>query len=140
MSDIQQTPVYIRRDTQRPQYIPFTNFLMDLPLSLTAKLLYAQMLSRALLSQKNGWMDKEGRVYILFPESEMCKAVHKGLTTVKTALRDLEKAGLLEKAPHPHSSVNRIYLKIIPDTKTRKKKRAVNPGIRDYSYEGEDSL
>jgi hypothetical protein len=113
---------------------------MDLPLSLTAKLVYAQMLSRALLSQKNGWTDKEGRVYILFPESEMCKTVHKGLTTIKTALRDLEKAGLLEKAPQPHSSVNRIRLKIIPDSKTRKKEQAVNPGIRDYSYEGEESL
>ena len=140
MNDLQKTPVYIRHDTQRPQYVPFPTFLMDFPLASTARTLYAFMLNRALLSQKNGWVDKEGRVYILFPESEMCAELHKGLTTVKTALRDLEKTGLIEKAPHPHSSVNRIYVKIVPDAKTRKKKQAVNPGIRDYSYEGEDSL
>ena len=140
MNDLQKTPVYIRHDTQRPQYVPFPTFLVDYPISTTAQMLYAHLLNRALLSQKNGWADKEGRVYILFPESEMCAEIHKGLTTVKSALRDLEKSGLIEKAPHPHSSVNRIYVKVVPDTKMRKKKRAVNPGIRDYSYEGEDSL
>ena len=139
MNDLQKTPVYIRHGTQRPAYFPFPMFLMDFPLTMTARVLYALMLNRALLSQNNGWADKEGRVYILFPESEMCAALHKGLTTVKTALRDLEQAGLLERAQHPHSSANRLYVKVIPEEKTRKK-RAVNPGIRDYSYEGEDSL
>ena len=78
--------------------------------------------------------DLQHRVYILFPEAEMCAVLHKGQTTVKTVLRDLTKAGLLEKAPQPHGRANRLYVKVIPDAHAGKRKR------RDYSYEGEDSL
>ena len=53
---------------------------------------------------------------------------------MKTALRDLTKVGLIEKAPQPHGKANRLYVKVIPDARAGKRKR------RDYSYEGEDSL
>ena len=134
MNDLQHTTEYIRRGTKRPFFFPFPLFLMELPLSMTARVLYAIMLNRAMLSQHNGWTDEQGRVYILFPEAEMCAVLHKGQTTVKTVLRDLTKAGLLEKAPQPHGRANRLYVKVIPNAHTGKQKR------RDYSYEGEDSL
>ena len=132
MNDLQHTTQYIRRETKRPDFCPFPLFLMELPLSMTARVLYAIALNRAMLSQHNGWTDEQGRVYILFPESEMCAVLHKGQTTVKTVLRDLTKAGLLEKVPQPHGRANRLFVKVIPDKVTRKR--------RDYSYEGEDSL
>ena len=33
----------------------------------TAKLLYALLLDRSTLSQKNGWQDGEGRIFIVYP-------------------------------------------------------------------------
>ena len=132
MNNFQNTPEYIRRGTKRPVFFPFPLFLMELPLSMTARVLYAIALNRAMLSQHNGWTDEQGRVYILFPESEMCAVLHKGQTTVKTALRDLTKVGLIEKVQQPHGKANRLYVKVIPDKVKRKR--------RDYSYEGEDSL
>ena len=134
MNDFQNTPEYIRRGTKRPVFFPFPLFLMELPLSMTARVLYAIALNRAMLSQHNGWTDEQGRVYILFPESEMCAVLHKGQTTVKTALRDLTKVGLIEKVQQPRGKANRLYVKVIPDTRAGKRKR------RDYSYEGEDGL
>ena len=41
------------------------------PLSLAAKILYGVLLDRMALSVKNGWLDKEQRVYIIFKIEEI---------------------------------------------------------------------
>lgn len=42
-------------------------------ISQTAKLLYALFLDRSALSQKNGWTDGEGRVFIVYPITEIAE-------------------------------------------------------------------
>ena len=51
---------YIRADTTLPAYLPYPRFLLKMEISQTAKLLYALLLDRSTLSQKNGWQDGEG--------------------------------------------------------------------------------
>lgn len=46
-----------------PQYLPYARFLLNTDLSHTAKLLYTLLLDRATLSQKNNWVDEQGRIY-----------------------------------------------------------------------------
>lgn len=123
-----------------PVYLPLPTFLMDHQLPMTARVLYALLLNRANLSKRNGWIDALGRVFVIYPEAEMGKALHKGLSTVKRALNDLEGAGLLERVSQEHSSANRIYVKVLTAAKGKRKKAPAYPGLRDYSYEGEDSL
>ena len=65
MSEKQYRTVYIRRDSKRPVYAPFPVFLMDYDLSMTARVLYALMFNRAMLSQINNWVDDLGRVFIV---------------------------------------------------------------------------
>jgi len=36
-------------------------------LSHTARLMYVLLLDRMTLSQKNGWVDVQGRAYVLYP-------------------------------------------------------------------------
>ena len=51
-------------DTPLPIYLPYPRFLLKMEISQTAKLLYALLLDRSTLSQKNKWLDDEGRIYI----------------------------------------------------------------------------
>ena len=44
-------------DTKLPAYLPYPRFLLKMEISQTAKLLYALLLDRSTLSQKNKWQD-----------------------------------------------------------------------------------
>ena len=48
---------YMTAETIVPSYLPYPRFLLKMDLSQTAKLLYALLLDRSTLSQKNGWTD-----------------------------------------------------------------------------------
>ena len=74
----------------------------------TAKLLYALLLDRATLSQANGWLDEGGRIYLVFPIEKIAAALDRSSMTVKTALSELEDAGLIERRRSGFSKPNRI--------------------------------
>lgn len=88
---------YIRADTRLPAYLPYPRFLLKMEISQTAKLLYSLLLDRSTLSQKNKWLDDEGRIYIIYPIAEIAEILDKGSTTIKGALNELDTAGLLER-------------------------------------------
>ena len=60
--------------------------LLKMEISQTAKLLYSLLLDRSTLSQKNKWLDDEGRIYIIYPIAEIAEILDKGSTTIKGAL------------------------------------------------------
>ena len=84
-------------ETELPAYLPYPRFLLKMDISHTAKLLYVLLLDRSTLSQKNGWQDSEGRIYIVYPIAEIAEMLDKGCTTIKGALNELDAAGLLER-------------------------------------------
>ena len=87
----------MRADTRLPPYLPYPRFLLQTDLTQTAKLLYALLLDRATLSQSNGWLDESGRIYLVFPIEKIAAALDRSTMTVKTALSELEDAGLIER-------------------------------------------
>ena len=97
--------------TELPAYLPYPRFLLKMDISHTAKLLYALLLDRSTLSQKNGWQDSEGRTYIVYPIAEIAEMLDKGCTTIKGALNELDAAGLLERRRAGFSCANRLYVK-----------------------------
>ena len=104
--------VYMRRDTRLTQYLPYPQYLLTLDISGTAKVLYALLLNRATLSQKNAWADDAGRIYIIYPIDAMAGDLHKSRTTVKHALAELDGCGLLERRPSGFGRPNHLYIKI----------------------------
>ena len=46
-------------------------------ISQTAKLLYALLLDRTTLSQRNGWQDDQGRTFIVYPIAEIAEMLDK---------------------------------------------------------------
>ena len=105
---------YMTAETELPAYLPYPRFLLKMDISHTAKLLYALLLDRSTLSQKNGWQDSEGRTYIVYPVAEIAEMLDKGCTTIKGALNELDAAGLLERRRAGFSCANRLYVKVPP--------------------------
>ena len=124
-------------ETELPAYLPYPRFLLKMDISHTAKLLYALLLDRSTLSQKNGWQDSEGRTYIVYPIAEIAEMLDKGCTTIKGALNELDAAGLLERRRMGFSAANRLYVKVPPipvvqfsDQLTDKKPTLIRAGNR----------
>ena len=96
-----------------PPYMAYPKFLLKLNISETAKLVYMLLLDRARLSMKNGdWQDEQGRVFVLYTIPNLAKDIGKGETTVKKALNQLVKQGLILKQSLGPGQPNKIYVKI----------------------------
>lgn len=52
---------YVGADTHLPPYLSYPRFLLKMDIAQTARLLYALLLDRTTLSQRNGWQDESGR-------------------------------------------------------------------------------
>ena len=82
--------------------------------SINAKLLYGLLLNRTPLSQKSGWVSENGNVYVIYTIKQMADDLDRSERTVKTALRELENAGLITRIRQGWNQANRIFLQI-PD-------------------------
>ena len=104
--------VYLTVTTPLPQYLPYARFLLDTDLSHTAKLLYTLLLDRATLSQKNNWIDAQGRIYVLYPLSNLAEDLRCSISSITRAFAELENAKLVERIRSGFSKPSRILLKI----------------------------
>ena len=59
--------------------------------------------------------DEGGRIYLVFPIEKIAAALDRSTMTVKTALSELEDAGLIKRRRSGFSKPNRIYVKMPPD-------------------------
>ena len=105
---------YISITTRLPRYLPYAEFLLQMDLSLTAKLIYTMLLDRTTLSQKNGWADENGNVFVIYTMEDLCAVTGKCISTIKAVLNDLTEAGLIEKTRGGYSAPSRIYVKLPP--------------------------
>ena len=80
-------------------------------LSTDARTLYGILLDRMSLSAKNGWLDEQGRVYIIYTVREvqesLCCAEHKAVKL----FRELEQANLIERKRRGLGRPSLIYVK-----------------------------
>ena len=109
-----QETIYVGLDTGLPPYLPYPRFLLKMDISQTAKLLYALLLDRTTLSQRDGWQDDQGWTFIVYPIAEIAEMLDKGQTAIKAALNELDAAGLLERKRAGFSAANRLYVKLPP--------------------------
>ena len=103
---------YLRPNMPLPQYLPYARFLLDADLSHTSKLLYTLLLDRATLSQKNNWVDDRGRIYVIYPLSNLAKDLGCCVSSVTRSFAELEKAELAERVRSGFSKPSHILLKV----------------------------
>ena len=157
---------YMYEYTKMPPYLPMPRFLLNCPISNTAKMLYIRLLGKAQLSQKNHWLDGQGRVYFIYPIHQAATDMNKSDTTIKDAMKELVKAQLLEKIPEGRGRPIRLYILFLDEEHGQKsavgnttgvgQKAVGNQGgkqspskyisnnrnnhLRDYDYEEEESF
>ena len=103
---------YLTVTTPLPQYLPYARFLLDTDLSHTAKLLYTLLLDRATLSQKNNWIDAQGRIYVVYPLSSLAKDLGCSISSITRSFTELENAQLVERVRSGFSKPSRILLMV----------------------------
>ena len=103
---------YLKPNMPLPQYLPYARFLLNTDLSHTAKLLYTLLLDRATLSQKNNWVDNQGRIYVIYPLSNLAKDLDCCISSVTRSFAELEKAELAERVRYGFSTPSHILLKV----------------------------
>ena len=97
-------------------------------LSHTAKLIYAVLLDRTNLSKVNGWIDEQGRVYIIYPVTSIAETLHKGVSVIKEGLSALDRAGLTERKRN-FSAPDTIYVKVPTEVLKADPQTAGKPAI-----------
>ena len=101
-------------------------------LSSDAKVLYGILLDRMNLSMKNGWLDEENKVYIIFTIEEiaeiMCCATQKA-TKILQELDDKKGIGLVEKKRLGLGKPNILYVKNFIIQETNEQENSVQDKI-----------
>lgn len=80
-------------------------------LSIQAKMLYGLLLDRMSLSMKNGWLDDENRVFIIYQIAEIQEDLGFSKKKAIDYLAELEGLGLIEKKRRGLGLSNIIYVK-----------------------------
>lgn len=93
-------------------YMPVPRELLEMELPSTAILLYAVLLDRATLSQKNKYSDGTGAVYVIYPIDKLAETLSISDTAVKRNLKVLEQKGLIWKVRKTKNGPNHIFLNI----------------------------
>ena len=100
------------RDTQLSGFLTLPKSLLCWGLSPGALLVYGLLLDRGKLSQRSGWTDKQGWVYVIFPVRELALALGKGVTTIKRWLRELEERELIFRTVPFQGEAGWIFLRV----------------------------
>ena len=81
--------------------------------SIEAKVLYGLLLDRMSLSVRNGWMDKDRRVYIYFTQEDAMALMNCGKDKATRLFRELDQGGigLIERKKQGQGRPTRIYVK-----------------------------
>ena len=80
-------------------------------LSTDAKTLYGILLDRMSLSVKNGWLDEQNRVFIIFTIEDVKRALCCADNKAIKLLRELEKFGLIERKRRGLGKPSLVYVK-----------------------------
>ena len=86
---------YIVPASKLNNFIPLPIGLLKTDLSSTTILVYGILISRATLSQKNGWVDEKGHVYIRYSNKELASDAGKSISTIKNCLKELSDKGFI---------------------------------------------
>lgn len=90
---MRQTDVHHIYHLQMPRWLFSDPRYADM--SLDAKVLYTFLLNRFQLSRRNGWVNDNGEVFIIFPRRELAKELRICVQRVTTAFRKLVELNLV---------------------------------------------
>ncbi len=93
--------------TPLPPCMPLPKAMLRLPVSNTAKVMYARLLDEILT---RGTEDSNGILFIRFPVMEIAAALSRSPQTCKRSLNELEQAGMIMRVRQGIGEVSHIYI------------------------------
>lgn len=101
-------------DVVKDEFLRFPVTLLANPLyrnmSLEAKFVYTLLLNRLTLSQKNGWMNEDDEVYLIYTREEIAETLNISYKKAIAAFRELIQAKLLEETRQGRGYPNLLYV------------------------------
>lgn len=85
-------------------------------LTIAAKTLYGILLDIEGLSERNGWTDKKGRIFVYMTNRSVCKTLKISDKTATKLLVELEEIDLIKRVRQGQGKPCRIYVKNFLDT------------------------
>lgn len=79
-------------------------------MSLEAKFIYSLLLNRLTLSQKNGWINEDGEVYLIYTREDAADMLNISYKKTITAFRELIDNGLLYEKRQGRGYPNLLYV------------------------------
>ena len=107
---------FMTADTVLPPCMPLPTAMLRLPVSSTAKVMYARLLDATLAG---GAEDTNGILFVRFPIVGPAEALSRSSVTVKRSLKELEDAGLILRVRQGFGEPNKIYV-LIPKKEDRR--------------------
>ena len=112
---LKQFEYYYGLQSESFNFIQVPRFLFSNPefriLKPESKILYSLMLDRMSLSRKNGWLDKDNRVFIYYTVEEMMEDIDCKHTKCAEIVKELINFGLIEKKKQGMGKPDIIYVK-----------------------------
>ncbi len=93
--------------TPLPPCMPLPKAMLRLPVSNTAKVMYARLLDEILT---RGTEDSNGILFIRFPVMEIAAALSRSPQTCKRSLNELEQAGMIMRVRQGIGEVSHMYI------------------------------
>ena len=93
--------------TPLPPCMPLPKVMLRLPVSNTAKVMYARLLDEILT---RGTEDSNGILFIRFPVMEIAAALSRSPQTCKRSLNELEQAGMIMRVRQGIGEISHIYI------------------------------
>ena len=107
-------------------------------ISTEGKVLYGLLLDRVSLSMENGWIDDEGRVYIIFTLTTIRQAMNCAEKSAIKYLTELEEFGLIERIRQGFGKPALIYVKNFIDQQNLQVRTSKNYSSPPVKVTGQD--
>ena len=109
-------------------------------LSDRAKILYCVMLDRSSMSARNGWIDDQGRVYIIMARDEIMEKMGCSHTTAHKYIQELIDFGLIKKQKRGQGKPDVIYVMNFNSNTNDEEESLLQEGKNPLLLEGKNPL
>lgn len=110
-SELGELREYTANNILQTQFYQYPKWLMGVDINNDAKNLYMLLKDRTDLSIANKWIDKEGKVFVIYTRKSVCDMLGIKQTKCTEIFAELKEAGLIREKKRGKGIANLIYVR-----------------------------